>query len=441
MKSFFQFLKEAAKSLAAQEAEKQGLRSDGHGGWYDSNGEFVAKTVGDNLEYFNKNQKTPGKDPDQTEKDKRLSAPGPSTAQTDAAPETTSAQTPASGEVAPQDQEAEIEQPQVQTTPADVPKTKGTLTIAFGKFNPPTAGHEKLLDTVANSSDEGDYIIVPSRAEDNKKNPLSADRKASLMRQMYPNHSEKIVNDTSNMTIFDVLRGAHNNGYANIRIVGGDDKIKEFEKLTNKYNGSTYQFDNIEVLSAGKRDPDAEGVEGMSGSKMRKAAKDGDFRAFKKGLPKTVDNETAMSLFTEIQDAMGVRSKEVAEDWEIAPKLFQKSLRENYILEKIFNIGEWITHDTTGMTAEIVRKGTNYLICVTEDNIMFKTWIRDVNEAKKYTEVTMDRRERVPGKPNTLFGTSGYTKNLEAITPGEKNSGVNWGKQFISKYRNQFSNK
>ena len=148
-----------------------------------------------------------------------------------------------------------------------------------------------------------------------------------------------------------------------------------------------------------------------------------------------------MGIFTELQDAMGVKTKEVAEDWEIAPRLFQKPLRENYILEKIFNIGEWIVHDATGMIAEIVRKGTNYLICVTEDNIMFKTWIKDVNEAKKYSEVTMSRRERLPGKPNTLFGTSGYTKNLEAITPGEPGSGLKWGKQFITKYRNQYSNK
>ena len=93
------------------------------------------------------------------------------------------------------------------------------------------------------------------------------------MRQMYPDHAEKIVNDSNNKTIFDVLRNAHNDGYANVRVVGGGDRVKEFEKLVNKYNGSTYQFDNIDVINAGDRDPDGEGVEGMSASKMRKGCK------------------------------------------------------------------------------------------------------------------------------------------------------------------------
>ena len=90
--------------------------------------------------------------------------------------------------------------------PPDVEKTKGTLTIAFGRFNPPTTGHEKLLNTVASSSDDGDYVIVPSRSQDKKKNPLDPDTKIGVMRQMFPDHSEKIVNDPANRTIFDVLK-------------------------------------------------------------------------------------------------------------------------------------------------------------------------------------------------------------------------------------------
>ena len=198
---------------------------------------------------------------------------------------------------------------------------------------------------------------------------------------MYPDHAERIVNDTSNRTIFDVLRKAHEQGYANIRVVGGGDRVKEYDKLVNKYNGSTYQFDNVEVVNAGDRDPDSDGAEGMSASKMRKAAKDNDFRAFLEGLPQSIDNETAMGIFTELQDAMGVVPKEPAfvEDWQIAPRLFAQELREEYIQENVFNIGDSITHDSTGMVAEIVRKGTNHLICVTEDQKMFKTWTQDVS--------------------------------------------------------------
>ena len=427
MKSFLSFITEAAKpSRASQQATKMGLRSDGHGGWYDEKGEFVAKTVGDKLQFFNANQ-ADGKDPNQTPQDKELSGEEPAggaalgtrTKETEGA---TKAQAQ-NGAVAPEataQDAAAAEQaaaapaaaaPTEQQAPADVPKTKGTLTVAFGRFNPPTVGHQKLMDTVASSSDDGDYIIVPSRSEDKKKNPFGADRKSQLMRQLYPDHAEKIVNDPGNRTIFDVMRKAHNDGYANIRIVGGGDRVKEYEKLSNKYNGSTYQFDNIEVLSAGDRDPDGEGVEGMSASKMRKAAKDNDFRAFKKGMPK-LDNEVLMGIFGELQAAMGIEVPQevAAEGWEIAPRLFSSELREAYISEEVFNIGDIVTHDSTGMTGEIVRKGTNHLICVTEDDKMFKTWTQDVSMKGGSAKSTPKQRE---------VGTDSLRKFLQRLTPGQ----------------------
>lgn len=404
MKSFFNFLSEAKKSRASQQATKMGLRSDGHGGWYDERGEFVAKTQGDRLVFFNANQNPDGRDPNQSDADKATSgeeaaggaALGTRTKETEGAtqaqankgavaPEATAQQ----GAVEPQQQA----QQQVaaaengQTGPADVPKTKGTLTIAFGRFNPPTVGHQKLMDKVASSSDDNDYIIVPSRSEDKKKNPLTVDRKASLMRQLYPDHAEKIVNNPANRTIFDVMRTAHNDGYANVRIVGGGDRVKEYEKLANKYNGSTYQFDNIEVVNAGDRDPDADGTEGMSASKMRKAAKDNDFAEFKKGMPKGMDNEVLMGIFTELQDAMGIKRNEevAAEDWEIAPRLYQQELREEYINDNVFSVGDVVSHDSTGMVGEIVRTGANHLICVTEDRRMFKAWTSDVSQVNNST--------------------------------------------------------
>ena len=404
MKSFFNFLSEAKKSRASQQATKMGLRSDGHGGWYDERGEFVAKTQGDRLVFFNANQNPDGRDPNQSDADKATSgeeaaggaALGTRTKETEGAtqaqatkgavaPEATAQQ----GAVEPQQQA----QQQVaaaengQTGPADVPKTKGTLTIACGRFNPPTVGHQKLMDKVASSSDDNDYIIVPSRSEDKKKNPLTVDRKASLMRQLYPDHAEKIVNNPTNRTIFDVMRTAHNDGYANVRIVGGGDRVKEYEKLANKYNGSTYQFDNIEVVNAGDRDPDADGTEGMSASKMRKAAKDNDFAEFKKGMPKGMDNEVLMGIFTELQDAMGIKRNEevAAEDWEIAPRLYQQELREEYINDNVFSVGDVVSHDSTGMVGEIVRTGANHLICVTEDRRMFKAWTSDVSQVNNST--------------------------------------------------------
>ena len=419
MKSFFHFLKEAAESTAVQQAQRMGLVGDGHGGWYDKRtGEFVAKTEKGQLKFYNKRQRIGQQDPPQSDKERRLSQ-----STTQSAPQ----QEPVPQQPAALQQQSA--QAPAQEGPPPVEKTKGTLTIAFGRFNPPTTGHEKLLDTVASSSDDGDYVIVPSRSQDPKKNPLDPDTKVSIMRQMYPKHSERIVNDPGNRTIFDVLKKAHMDGYENVRIIGGADRVKEFEKLTTNYNGKLYQFGNVEVRSAGERDPDAEdNVTGMSASKQRKAAAEGDFKTFAKGVPATMNQKQARELYNTLRSAMNI--KEGWSLWEIAPKFDWKNLRENYISENIFQIGSLVENLNTGLVGRIIRRGTNYLICVTEDHIMFKSWIKDVTEAKKYTEVHMSSIERESGKPNTLVGTDGFRKYVETMVPGSS-----WGRQFINKYR------
>jgi hypothetical protein len=420
MKNFFQFISEASLSTAVQQAQRMGLVSDGHGGWYDKRtGEFVAKTERGQLKFYNKRQRIGQQDSSQSDKEKKLS------------------QTSYETEPAPQ-QEPQAQQP-VEMVPPEVEKTKGTLTIAFGRFNPPTTGHEKLLDTVATSSDDGDYIIVPSRSQDKKKNPLDADTKVSIMRQMYPKHSEKIVNDPANRTIFDVLKKAHMDGYANVRIVGGGDRVKEFENLSGNYNGKLYAFDNIEVRSAGERDPDAEDdVSGMSASKQRKAAAEGDFKTFRKGVPSSMNDKQAKELYNTLRSAMNIQ--EGWSLWEIAPKFDWKNLRENYVQEKIFNVGQLVENLNTGLVGRIIRRGTNYLICVTEDSIMFKSWIKDVMET--YQEKRMDKKMRLPGKPNTLVGTTGFLKYAAQQTPGSESGKENlafgqknFGLNFINKYR------
>jgi len=401
MKSFFQFLKESA---AVQQAARMGLQSDGHGGWY-KDGEFVAKTEKGRLKFFNKRQKVGQKDPPQTDREKRLSQP--------------------SSEPVPQ-QEPAADKP-VEMIPPEVEKTKGTLTVAFGRFNPPTTGHEKLLDTVASSSDEGDYIIVPSRSQDKKKNPLDPDTKVEIMRQMYPKHSERIVNDPANRTIFDVLKKAHMDGYAGVRIIGGGDRVKEFENLSGNYNGKLYQFDNIEVKSAGDRDPDAEGTEGMSASKQRKAAAEGDFASFRQGVPKSMDDKAAKQLYKTLRAAMQI--KEGWSLWQIAPKFDWKNLRENFIKERVYKVGDVVENLNTGLVGKIIRRGTNYLICVTEDKIMFKSWIKDVTESI----TNSDAPSGVPADQR-LVGTDAFRKYTETMVPGSK-----WGMQFINKYRKRSS--
>lgn len=416
MKNFHQFISEATS--ASVQAKRLGLVGDGHGGWYNrATGEFEAKTVSGQLKYFNKRQVIGGKDPKQSEFEKNI--PLGSSIPNQPAPQ----------QEVPVEQQPQEEIPQEApvATPPPVPKTNGTLTIAFGRFNPPTVGHQQLMDTAAMAAmeDGGDYIIVPSRSQDKKKNPLDPDTKISYMRKMFPDHSERIINDKNFKTIFDVLKKAHNDGYANVRIVGGSDRVKEFERLSNDYNGQLYQFDMIDVVSSGDRDPDSsKGVEGVSASRLRLAAAEGDFITFRSGLPSGIKTKEALQLFDLVRQGMGIQEiqQEGYNTWEIAPKFDSQSLRENYIDKNIFKVGTFVENLNTGLNGEIIRRGTNYLICVTENGMMFKSWIKDVKES--YSEKHMDRMMRLPGKPNTLIGTLGAFKYAAMMTPGAIGTGM-----------------
>ena len=116
----------------------------------------------------------------------------------------------------------------------------------------------------------------------------------------------------------------------------------------------------------------------MSSSRMRLASAEGDFRKFREGLPPDMKRGAAQQLFDTVRASMGIN--ENWNIWEIAPKLDQKTLRENYVSKKIFQIGELVENLNTGLVGKITRRGTNYLICVTESNMMFKSWISDVTE-------------------------------------------------------------
>lgn len=423
MKTFLQFITE---STATQQATRLGLQGDGHGGWY-KDGEFVAKTEKGRLKFYNKRQSVGGKDPKQSEKEKNLSSPD-----TQSPPEGQQAPTQQQ-ELPPEEQQAapeqEVQSPDLAAGPPPVPKTKGTLTLAFGRFNPPHAGHQQLMDIAAASAEEeegGEYIIVPSRSQDEKKNPLDADTKVSMMRSLFPQHSERIVNDGANRTIFDVLKKAHNDGFTNVRIVAGQDRVKEFDKLSQNYNGQLYQFDNIEVASSGDRDPDSEGVEGLSSSRMRLAAAEGDFKTFRNGLPEGTPRKDAMALFDTVR--MGMNVQEMGECWniwEIAPKYDLENLRESYIAKEIFNIGDKVQNLNTGMIGRIIRRGANHLICVAENNIMFKSWVKDLTEAI----VNATTPSGVPSDQR-LVGTDAHRKYVETMVPGSS-----YGLQFINKYK------
>ncbi len=299
-----------------------------------------------------------------------------------------------------------------------------TLTTAFGRFNPPTVGHEKLLGAARKAAAGGALKIYPSRSQDAKKNPLDPDMKISYMKKMFPDYEEEIINDGEMKTIFDVLKTAEADGFKNVNIIVGADRQAEFENLAQKYNGDLYNFDLIRVISAGVRDSDAEGVEGMSASKMRKAVQDDDFDAFKRGTPKGLKDADAQAVFDAVRTGMKQKKKKVKESydlWEIAPSLDRKGLRENYVQGLIYKIGDLVENLNTGLIGEIIRRGTNHLICVTKEDYMFKSWVKDVMEAVKPGQNNADQR---------LVGTDAYLKFVQSMTPG-----ASWGKQFINKYK------
>ena len=216
MKSFFQFLTEAESQASAQ-ARKLNLKSDGHGGWLDTRGNFVATTEKGKLVFVDKKkpkaQDAPTAKPTAAKAEPKAEPKKP-------APETTEKGGSKEDE-GDQDSEA----------------TSETLTVAFGRFNPPTVGHEKLLSAAKKASAGGDLKIYPSRTQDPKKNPLDADMKISFMKKMFPDYEENIINDDEMRSIFNVLVTASEKGYSAVNIVVGSDRQSEFENLATKYNG------------------------------------------------------------------------------------------------------------------------------------------------------------------------------------------------------------
>ena len=281
------------------------------------------------------------------------------------------------------------------------------MTVAFGRFNPPTTGHERLMNKVKQVAGKGNYEIYPSRSNDPAKNPLDPDTKIGYMQQMFPNHAKHIMNNPKTRTIFDALKGANERGAKSVNIAVGQDRQKEFENLANKYNNNLYKFDRIKVISAGDRDPDGDGISAMSASKLRKAAADDDFDTFRTGIPQSFEDDKARELYNALRKGMNIK-KQQNEMWRIAPKFDWRNLRENYMNGNVFQVGDTVENDNTGLIGKIIRTGANHIIAVTEDNMMFKSWIKDITE--KFTEIS-----GVPSDQR-LVGTDSHREYVQRLT-------------------------
>jgi len=198
-----------------------------------------------------------------------------------------------------------------------------TAIFTFGRFNPPTVGHEKLVVAVANVArrEGGDYFVYPSHSQDSKKNPLDQTTKIRYMKKMFSKHKKNIIISTGNNAL-DIASELHDKEYTNLVMVVGSDRVKDFQSLLDRYNGDEnkahgfYDFNSIKVVSAGERDPDAEGVSGMSASKMREAAVEGDYKTFRKGTPSSLSDKDTKLMFNDIRKGMRLQVVKEGSKWK-----------------------------------------------------------------------------------------------------------------------------
>jgi hypothetical protein len=198
-----------------------------------------------------------------------------------------------------------------------------TAIFTFGRFNPPTLGHEKLVIAVANVArrEGGEYFVYPSHSQDPKKNPLDQTTKVKYMKKMFSKHKENIITSTAKNAL-EVASELQDKGYTNLVMVVGSDRVKDFQNLLDRYNGDEtkahgfYDFDTIKVVSAGERDPDAEGVSGMSASKMRQSAVEGDFKTFRSGIPSSLNDKDTKKMFNDIRKGMRLSVVKEGSKWK-----------------------------------------------------------------------------------------------------------------------------
>lgn len=165
-------------------------------------------------------------------------------------------------------------------------KPRKHVAFCFGRMNPPTIGHARLLNTTARASAGGDYYIFLSHTQDSKKNPLDYNTKIDFVKAMYPQHTDHISYG-SLRTIMEIMEFLYHNNYTDVTYVCGNDRLPAFKELLNKYNGveggkTYYKFNSIDIVSSGPRDPDDDGVAGASASSAREAAEQGNKEEFKK---------------------------------------------------------------------------------------------------------------------------------------------------------------
>jgi len=253
--------------------------------------------------------------------------------------------------------------------------------FTFGRMNPPTMGHEKLMDNLSTKAGKNPHFVFLSQTQDKKKNPLDYNAKVKHARKMFPRHARRIMANKKIRTAFDAASYLYEQGYTRIVMVVGSDRVREFDMLLNKYNGKKgnhgfYNFKTINVASAGARDPDAEGVEGMSASKLRDFANKNDYTSFAQGLGTGVSNKDSKKLFLDVRKGMGLKEEtEFKRHVELAPV---SEAREKFVKGELFTVGEQVVVKATDEVGTISHLGSNYVIVQLGEEKFVRKWLEAV---------------------------------------------------------------
>ena len=280
--------------------------------------------------------------------------------------------------------------------------------LVFGRMNPPTIGHGKLLDKLAATAGRAPYRIYLSQSADSKNNPLTYSDKVKFARKMFPRHARSIMVDKKVITPFHALSAMYNAGFKKVVMVAGSDRVKEYDLRLNKYNGKKgthgfYNFENgVKIVSAGQRDPDGTGAEGASGTKQRGYAKSNDFTGFSQGLTKAISNPDAKKMFNAVRSGMGLK-----EEHEFKRHIQLKTVsetREAFVKGELFELGEQVIIKSTSEVGKITVIGSNYVIVETAD---------------KTTRQWLDSVEKIEEEAKYDYGTDALVKYMKKTTPGQ----------------------
>ena len=284
-----------------------------------------------------------------------------------------------------------------------------TVYFTFGRMNPPTIGHGKVLEALAKKSAKNPYKVFLSQTKDSKKNPLTYQDKIKAVRKMFPRHARSIMLDKKVKNAMEAASSLYDEGYKNLVMVVGSDRVNEFSTLLKKYNGKDgrhgfYNFKNINVISAGDRDPDAEGATGMSATKMREFARENNFTSFSQGLPKNVSNPDAKKMFNDVRKGMGL--KEENEFKRHVQLETVSETREAFVRGELFEVGQDVIIEKTGEVGKIEIIGSNYVIVDINGN-RSRQWPEaiEIVEEMKYD-----------------YGSPESVKLMKKMTPGQNES-------------------